>query len=378
MADWRYLALRLNGDGTTTLIDPDLPLLRPSLTKVLSGPAGFSARISPAVARLVGSDGHPIIEEWSTAIVSEESGEIQHVAIITQMEKVGADLGLSGVGFTGYAKGMPYLGSEYFVQKDPIDIARHIWDHIQAQPNGNIGLIQDRTTMAGVLIGTELEQVEFDTVNGPVSFEAGPYKLNEWQTDDLGGNIDKLAEEYNFDYLESHAWSANGQGLVSRIDYGAPRIGHRRHDLRFVVGENVTVIPNETTDSEAYASAVLFRGAGEGATMKRAYVPRSGEGRLRRVAVVSDDSVKSDAQAAARGRRHLDLLTGRPDVSEIAVVDMPSHAGFGTWREGDEIELFTDSEWGSTAMWLRILSTTIEPEAGMARLAVVRADKIQS
>lgn len=379
MSDWRYIAARMNGDGTATIIDPDLPLQNPALTKVLSGPAGFTATIAPAIARLAADDGSPIIEEWSTAIFSEESGEIRHAALVTQVNKTnGSELSITGVGFTGYPKDMPYLGSIYFVQTDPLDIARHIWDHIQSQPGGNLGLVLDRGTKVGVLIGTELEQVEFDTVNGPVSFEAGPYKLNEWQTDDLGGNIDKLAEEYDFDYIESHAWNAARTGFVSRLDFGVPRIGRRRPDLRFVVGENVIVVPQETVPPESYASAVLLRGAGEGATMKRAYVPRGDERRLRRVAVFSDDSVKTDELAAAKARVLLNLLTGHADIAELVVVNMPSHAAFGTWTEGDEIELFTDTDWGSDEMWLRILSTTFEPEAGIARLAVVRADKIQS
>ena len=47
--------------------------------------------------------------------------------------------------------------------------------------------------------------------------------------------------------------------------------------------------------------------------------------------------------------------------------------------EGDEIELHTDTDWGDTSMWLRVLSTTYDPDSlDVARLAVVRADKIQA
>jgi len=378
MAEWRYIASRLNGDGTEEIIDPDLPLLGPAFTKVFSGPDGMTARIDPAVARLIGSDGMPILEEWSTAIYAEESGVIRHGTILTNTQKRGSELSLTGVGFTAAIKDQPYAGSTFFVQAEVLDIVRHIWAHWQSQNGGNLGLIVDPSTVTGTKIGTVLEQVEFDTASGPVSFEAGPYKLNEWQTDDLGGAIDKLATDHGFDYRESHSWNAAGDGFIHRLDFYVPRIGRRRDDLRFVVGENVVVQPTESTESEAYASAVLVRGAGEGPTMKRKLVPRAGERRLRRVAIFDDKQLKSDKAVLDRAGSILPQLTGRADVAEIEIREH-DHAPIGSWTEGDEIEVFTDTEWGDTPMWLRILSTTYRPDdPNVAQVAVMRADKVPS
>lgn len=375
MAEWRYLASRLYGDGTEEIIDPDLPLLGPSFTKVLSGPDAMQGRIAPAVARLVGSDGHPILEPWQTAIYAEEGGVIRHGSILTRMDRSGSELALTGVGFSGAIKDQPYAGSKFFVEEEVLNIPLHIWAHWQSQVGGNLGLVVSKTGDTGIRIGTTLQQVEFDTVNGPVSFEAGPYKLNEWQTHDLGGNIDKLADDHGFHYWESHSWNADRDGFVHRLTYGPTR-GTRRHDLRFVVGENVIVPPPESTPEEDYASAVLVLGAGEGATMKRAWVPRSSEKRLRRVHVTTDTSLRSVSAAQARGRALLPMLTGKEDISEISVIEH-AHAPLGAWVEGDEVEVFLDTDWGDTSMWVRILSTTMEPDApNQARLAVVRADKI--
>lgn len=378
MAEWRYIASRLHGDGTEEILDPDLPLLEPQFTKVLSGPDGMTARVAPAVARLLGDDGNPLLEEWSTAIYAEESGVIRAGTILTNTEKAGAELSLTGVGFTAAIKNQPYSGSIYFVEAEVLDIVRHIWTHWQGLDRGNLGLVVDAATKTGTKIGTTLEQVEFDTQSGPVSFEAGPFKLNEWSTDDLGGEIDKLATEYGFDYRESHSWDTAGVSFTHRLDFGVPRIGTRRHDLRFVVGENVLVQPNETTPADSYASGVLIRGAGEGATMKRAFIPRAGESRLRRVAVFDDKQLKSASAARARGKALLPLLTGRADIAELQVAEH-DHAPIGSWVEGDEIEVFTDTDWGDNAMWLRILSTTYTPNSPNAvTVAVTRADKIPS
>jgi hypothetical protein len=377
MAEWRYLAYRLNGDGTETLIDPDLPLSDVSLTRVLSGPAGHSSRISPAVARLVGLDGQPLIERHSTAIYAEQDGSIESGCIVTDMGRQGPELTITGTGFAGFPKGKPYKGDKFFVQEDPLNIVRHIWEHIQSQPRGNLGVTLDAKKV-GRLIGTKLEQVEFDTQAGPVSFEAGPYKLNWWETDDLGGRIDDLAEEQGFDYMESHEWSPSGDTVLHRISHGIPRIGVRRSDMRFVVGENVTAVPGENFTEAAYADEVIVRGAGEGRTMIQGYAARNGERRLFRPRVVEDKQIKSVKAANERARLELGRTTGQPEISELVVRDH-DNAPIGGWSEGDEIEVMTDGEWGSQDTWYRVLSTTLTPDnASVATVSVMRADMISA
>lgn len=378
MAEWQYLAYRLNGDGTETLLDPDLPLQGVNLTKVLSGPAGHTSSISPAVARLLGPDGQPIIQRHSTAIYAEQDGSIDHACIVSDVSRAGPSLSISGVGFSGFPKGKLYDGDKFFIQTDPLDIVRHIWTYLQGRPGGNIGMVLDNTKV-GRLIGTKLEQVEFDTQAGPVSFEAGPYKLNWWETDDLGGRIDDLATEQDFDYQEWHEWNAAKTVVLHRIRHGVPRIGTRRSDIRFVVGENVTVPPTESFNADSYASEVYVRGAGEGRTMIRGYAPRrGGETRLLKPVVIEDKNIKSVVAANKRAFAEQALRTGAPEVTEIVVMEH-DNAPIGSWSEGDEVELFTDGEWGSQVAWYRILSTTITPEdLSAAKLAVMRADMISA
>lgn len=375
MAEWRYLAYRLNGDGTETLLDPDLPLQGVSLTRVLSGPDGHQSKIAPAVARLVGPDGQPIIKRWSTAIYAEEDNQIRHGCIVSDVGKAGSELSVTGVGFSGYAKNKIYQGDKFFVQEDPLDIVRHIWTYLQGRPRGNIGLVLDNDKQ-GTLIGTVLRQAQFDSINGPASFEAGPYKLNFWETDDLGGRIDDLATTYPFDYSESHAWNADQSAVTHRLSFGVPRIGRRRDDLRFVVGENVLTPPPETIASASYASEVIVRGAGEGRLMVRGFASRD-DGLLAVPVVVEDKEVKSVAAANKRAQAELAMRSGKPEITEIVVQERPGYPGLGSWVEGDDILLYNDTEWGDSQDYYRVLSTTITPEdLSAARLAVVRADMI--
>jgi len=381
-AGWRYAAVRLNGDGTETLLDPDLPLGKGvGITTVLSGPGALTAAIQPAVARLVGSDGQPLLQRWSTAIYPIQNDVIRGGFLVDKVTRIAesAQLALQCVGFSGRLKDQPYDGSNFFVEADPLDIVRHIWDHWQTQSGGDVGMILDRTTKSGKTIGTELEQVEFDTQNGPVSFEAGPYKLNEWENHDLGGDIDSLATDQGFDWVETHRWSNGVDSPVEHhIDFGVPRIGKRRNDLRFVVGENVIDAPDEEFNPDTYASEILVLGAGDGRTMKRGRAGRPGEPRLRRVVVLTDKSLKSDTACRVRAAALLPQYEGKPEISEISV-RQHDNAPIGSWRDGDEIELQTMSEWGDASYPVRILSTTYTPDdLSVARLAVMRADMMPS
>ena len=374
--EWRYLAYRLNGDGTETLLDPDLPLQGVSLTRVVSGPAGMSAKIVPAVARLLQADGDPLMKPYSTALYTLKDEQVVHGCILTGMGRDTAELSLTGTGFSAFPNGEPYDGDRFFVEADPLDIYRHVWTWLQGRPRRNLGMILG-TTKTGLKIGTKLDQVEFDTQAGPVSFEAGPIKLNWWEVDDLGSFLDDLATEHGFDYAESHKWAADGQSIEHHLDFGVPRIGKRRDDLRFVVGENVTVKPGENYVGDSYSSEVLVRGAGEGRTMIRGFASRPDETRLGRMDVVEDKQIKSVTAANKRAQVELALRTGKPEISNIVVREMPGYPTLGSWQEGDDIELATDGEWGSSREFYRVLSTTITPEdPSAANLAVMRADMI--
>lgn len=379
MPDWSFQAWRLNGDGTEDFL-ADLPLQGPELTTVLSGPHGLTASISPAVASLVDEDtGQPVLQRWSTAIYAQEGGTVRHGCILTDMTRDpgSSTLNLTGAGFTAAIKGQPFEGSTFFVEKEPLDIVRYIWDHWQGRPGGNLGMILDRKSKTGKQIGVELAQVEFDTQNGPVSFESGPYKLNEFETDDLGGKVDDLATSQGFDYYETHRWKADGSGVEHHLDFGVPQFGKRRDDISFMAGENVLTLPSDTFASDGYASAVLVRGAGEGRTMKRKFIPRAGETRLRRIKIIEDKSLTTDSQVIARGRAALPLLTGRPTISELMVRNT-DRAPIGSWQDGDEVEYIGDlNGWGYGSYMVRILSTTYAPyDLSVARLAVEPADTI--
>ena len=50
---WRYFATRLNGDGTETMIHPDLPIEEVEIEDVISGHNALSGTIEPTYSNLI-------------------------------------------------------------------------------------------------------------------------------------------------------------------------------------------------------------------------------------------------------------------------------------------------------------------------------------
>lgn len=376
---WRYFATRLNGDGAETLLDPDLPLEEVGVDDVLSGHNGLSGKIEPVYRRLKGSDGQPILREYHTAVYAENDGEIRGGGILTDSTPDGPTFDLECIGFTGYGIGLPYTGPGYKgIKVDPLDVARYIWRHIQNQPGGDIGLEFAPTTTGGkVKIGTELKQVEFDSQSGPVSFESGPYKLNWYTNHDLAGDLDDLASDTPFDYHERHFWDADGV-LRHYVDLGYPKLGRRRDDLRFVYGANIFEPVKVSRAGALYASGTMVLGAGEGAAMVKSIrepVRKPGD-RLRRVAVVADDTIKTTDRAAKRADRENQWRSKIDDVTSVLAQDHPN-AGLGDAQVGDEIRIEGRGDWIDVDMWVRILAISMEPENGnVAEYTIARTDKL--
>lgn len=377
---WRYFATRLHGDGTETMLNPDLPLEGVTIEDVLSGDQAINSKIEPVYTQLLAADGEPLLKEWSTAIYAENDGDIRAGGILVNSSFAGPSWALECVGFTGYLRDLPYIGSGYKgVKVDPIDVARYIWAHAQGKPGGDLGITLDGVTTKGkVSIGTELKQVEFDTQSGPVSFEAGPYKLNWYSNHDLAGDIDDLAADTPFDYHERHFW--DGDQIRHHIDIGYPRIGRRREDLRFIHGVNVFAPVDIERQGDLYASGTLVLGAGEGAAMVHAVrePPVRPGGRLRRVAVVSDDTIKSKRRAVSRADQENQWRRRLDEFDSIVVQDHP-HAPLGAAQVGDEIRVEGQGDWVGVDMWVRILSIAYQPENGnVAEYSIARTDKLTS
>lgn len=380
---WRYLATRLNGDGTETLLDMDLPVEDVQIEDVLSGDQSLTSKIDPTYSRLLGPDGKPILREWSTAIYAENDGDIRYGGILVNSGFEGPQWELETVGFTGYLRDMPYTGGGYKgVKVDPFDVVRYVWDHVQKQPGGNLGMKPATTTTGGkVVIGSDLAASEYDPETGQglngLTLESQAYKLNIYTNHDLAADIDDLASATPFDYHERHYWKSDGT-IGHALDLGYKKIGRLRTDLRFVYGVNVFEVPGIDRDGETYASGTLVLGAGDGAQAKRSLMepPTRPEGRLRRIAVVVDDTLRSERACSLRAARENQWRKGVDDITELKVIDHPN-ARLGEAAVGDTIQIEGRGDWVDWDMQVRILSIAYEPASGnVASYRVARTDKL--
>lgn len=380
---WRYLATRLNGDGTETVLDMELPVEDVQIEDVLSGDQSLSAKIEPAYTRLLGSDGRPILQEWATAIYAENDGDIRYGGILVNSSIDGPVLDLETVGFTGYLRDMPYTGAGYKgVKVDGIQPVRVAWNHVQAQPGGNLGMVVADTTTGGkVLLGSTLAADEYDPegsgLNG-LELESQAYKFNIYTNHDLAGDIDDLATAVPFDYHERHFWKADGT-IGHALDIGYPAIGEKRDGLRFVFGVNVFEPPTIDRDGEIYASGTLVLGAGDGAQAKRSLVePPTRPDRLRRIAVVVDDTLKSVKACTKRAEAENQWRKSLDDISSLIVIDHPN-ARLGAVKVGDTIRVEGQGDWQTWDLEVRVLSIAYEPaNGGVAEYTVARTDKMTS
>lgn len=371
---WHFPAERLDGAGGSTPIDSDLPLTDVTVNQTLSGPDTITASVSPAVGRMIADDGMPVLQgDYTTAIYAVDDEQVMAGVILDQPTFAGQSLSLEGGGFAGYAYGQPYTDSHFWIQIDAIDAFRQIWLHLAAQDHGDFGLVLDSTTMSGHKIGTALQQGQFDTISGPLTYESGPFRLAWYQTFDLGAEMDKLVQANAFDWRERHWY--DGNVIRHNLDFGAPKIGRRIEDMRFVVGENISVVPTVVDHGDEYADEALVLGAGEGAAMIRGSYSAPKRG-MRRVRVIEDKRLKTVAAANAKARAVVQQAQNIRDVQQIVLWDHP-HAPAGAVQAGDEIYIEGRLDWVELGMWVRVTQRSIRPsDLSSVTLTVTRTDRM--
>jgi hypothetical protein len=223
-----------------------------------------------------------------------------------------------------------------------------------------------------VRIGTPPEQVDFERASGErVTFEAGPYKLTWWKTDDIGQEMTKLAESTPFDWREEVSWADDHASLRFHLELGYPRLGGRRADLRFAVDENVLLIPAEHNVGEDYSDEVTVVGAGDGAAAQHGWAARSNEVRLRRAVTLVDRTLESIKASNAAAQAELVRRQGIPTIDTIQVHDS-ALAPLGSWRDGDDILIHLDT-WSD---WFRVTATSFSPDNDTALLTVRRVSGV--
>lgn len=366
---WRYLAQRIDGSGTPgPFLHNELPLTQVTYTDVNSGPEQITGQIDPLFRELVSDlDGMPILHPWQTVIWAEQNGAIVGGGLLTPSTFTGPQWSITGMGHPAYAAGQgPSAQLGPYVQVDPLDIVRDLWDQMQSDGSGDLGLILDRSTHTPIRIGDP--PAGSDGTQQTSQSTANIVLYAPYTTTDIGAEIDKLAQSTPFEYHTRHQWDATKSTVLSYLDFGYPSIGRRRPE-RFVLGENIHTVPQALPTGD-YANHVRVIGAGDGsaAIIEDA---RLDDGNLHRMVVISDTSLDTPDLARARARQELARRLAVYTLREVLVRD-GANAELNTIMPGDEILVQTDaSYWLRADTWYRVVSRTLTPATGeLAKLTL--------
>lgn len=353
----------------------DLPLSEAEWTLALDGDE-MTATIDPPVGSVLGENGTPILEEWATLVYAVDGPTIQFGGIYTGGEFVGGKYSLNFVGFQGYLDGLHYLDKYVKVLVDPADVYRELWRHAQSYANGDLGVqVSDETTARRIGQPETETEVDFTTDDGErVQFtatEGEPYKLVWWDAQDMGQEVQQLADEAPFDLTEHHRFTDDARTRVAhKIDIHYPRAGRKRNDLTFRRGENVTNVVTIKRDGEDFANSLFFVGKGEGSKSIRAAV-ETNDGRLRRTQVVKDKTVNRQQRAKTLAHRHIKRYHAVPEIESVTV----KNGAAMRLRRGDDILIETESPWlGKVGVWSRVLSITRRQDSFDVELTLARSD----
>lgn len=417
---WRYLAATVTGDGSEGT-PVELPFLTDVvITERLSGPPQITGTVPVEVSQMRDADGRPLFQEWGTAIYAEDPNGALYGGILIDSEFQGQKWLLDCAGFSYYPKDQPWVWEDSWIEVDPLEVHRVIWDRFQSLPHGDLG-VRVEVVQSPVRIGSpemmpawerrlrteylwesgpvhrvhvdermwsdllangwtvgepddlgELLVPPEDSNSGSYRVEAKPFTMSWFETFDCGALIDQLAAETPFDWVEAHAW--DGDEIRHTVNVGYPRIGRRRTDLRFAVGENVIVLPTARRTGADYASNVLILGQGEGRDRVAGDVANY-TGRPRRVVVIDDKTITDRDEAVNAARREQAWRNAPITVTDLELVDHPN-APIGSISLGDEVWLEGWTGWVDLAMWVRVVEVSISPaRSDRIKLTVQRADR---
>lgn len=347
---WRYMAQRALSNEW---LHRDLPIDVTELSWDLNGPGALRGAVAPEFASMRDSDDRLLLEPWGTYIYAvDDSDSIRWGGIVQPPASFsGATWNVEAAGFTSYPHGVPFLNKIRGRDLDPAVVFRQIWDDLQGYPEGNLGVeVDDLTTDAR--IGTD-----------------DPYLLAWWEAKDSGSELDDLAEDGGFEYVEEHSW--DGEDVTHRVRLAAPRFGRKRDDLAFIQGDNVVSLV-EPEGWEDFANEVFGLGAGEGRKSRRTRAPIR-DGRLRRPIVYTDKGERNERRLDRRARRRLDQHRPSLEVDRITVRDHPN-ARIGSWSVGDDVLVQAALPWvGDVEIWHRITSWALKSDS-TAELTLARSD----
>ena len=238
----------------------DLQVINPKIVINLSGAAVIEFEVPYDTSADIIAAGIDF-KAYGQYVYCEENtvaGQRQIVAFgITQPCTVDPDTGNMKVSIAGpsnYLKNIPWLDNYNPIAIDPFAVAARIWNHVQTQTHGNIGITLEPAS-SGTLL---LPGFGFDGTELSINFFA--YFVRAADFRDCGDEFNKLARDIPFDYIETAAWNGSYTAINKKIVMSYPRRGSMRTDLAFRFGENILNGSPATEAEIKWVSDVIVKG----------------------------------------------------------------------------------------------------------------------
>lgn len=330
---WRYVATTLRGDGTERDPIPDVPLTDVTVTKVLSEWATLDAKLTPE---------QPVdLVAWSSCVYVLHGSTVVAACIVESVEEEGATVSVSGIGFAGVPQDLPWTGPDRsYVGANSGDVYREIWDHIQSQPGGNLGMTVTPFTTAAWVGTTD-----------------NPFILKGSETSDLSASLVELVDD-GIEYRERHT-------LAGSHVLESGKVGDDRTSLRFELGENLSGAIKIRQAARDRPTELILVGDPELGVWGRATTGETG--RLRRVQRYTDANAKTTEQANARAAERLSAYASRRQSFTVTARDT-IETPISAVDVGDTITIGGPTWSGRITATCRITSITYRPGDATAEL----------
>lgn len=362
---------------TREIVDWDLPVSADfEFGRTLTGPSIMKGSFKPEIISVQELG----LDPYAYFFHVEIDNEIRGTGILLPPEFNDHTLNFECEGFSAAAHYTMFESELQGIGLDPLSIVRSIWTHVQSRAESNYSIVVSSDT-SPIKLG-EPATTETDNTTDPPTvreIEAKPYMLNWWDNKNCGDEIDSLAGETPFDYLENTSWNSTKTNVDLSIKLGYPRVGTRKTDLLFVDGqaENIIGMVPVQENPDHYASAVFVIGSGEGRAAVRGYASERLANRVRRSYTITDKSITSTQRANARAREELLVRKNMAfDIGEITIDAHHVNAPLGTYDAGDDILVRVFVPWllNETSAWYRILAWSYQPARDIVRLTLARSD----
>lgn len=280
----------------------------------------------------------------------------------TEIDPQSGQLKIRALGFSSYAKDIPWLQNYNPIAIDPFAIVQRIWNHIQSYPNANLGVTVTPAD-SGTLM---LPGFGFDGVELVIDFFAIFVRAIDFR--DCGDEINKLARDIPFDYLEVSEWNAGRTAVNKRLELSYTHRGVQKTALSFRFKENV-LSGSPVPESEIeWVSDVIVRGWFPGRVYS-SQLSNADPKRYRRVIKEEDAKINSKERSAVWALRKLTRRQVPHYWGSITIDMYHPNAPFGSWELGDSIFVEGFMPWvGMVKEWHRIISYSIDEAKGRCEL----------